>query len=93
MLALATLPLLLSLAVLFAGPIALPRYMVPMIQGSVLMVGLMLTPVRWLPIDRAPDEARPGEEDNDGDGDGDGDDDDATPEREPVPATTPSAAG
>ena len=91
MLALATVPLLLNLAVLFAGPIALPRYMVPMIQGSVLMVGLMLIPVRWLPIDRAPDESRPGEQDNVGDGDAE--DDAATPEREPVPATTPSAAG
>lgn len=53
MLALATVPLLASLLVLVAGPIALQRYMVPMIQGSVLLVGLMLVPVLWLPTGRA----------------------------------------
>jgi hypothetical protein len=50
LLALATVPLFLNLAILVAGPIALPRYMIPMIQGSVLVVGLMLVPVRWLPV-------------------------------------------
>lgn len=49
MLALAAVPILLNLAALVAGPIALTRYMIPMIQGSVLLVGLMLVPVRWLP--------------------------------------------
>jgi hypothetical protein len=55
MLALATVPLFLNLAVLVAGPIALPRYMIPMIQGSVLVVGLMLVPVNWLPAGRGRD--------------------------------------
>jgi Family of unknown function (DUF6020) len=59
MLALATVPLFLSLAVLVAGPIALPRYMVPMLLGGVLLVGLMLVPVRWLPVREASDEAGP----------------------------------
>ncbi|WP_344806966.1 DUF6020 family protein [Microlunatus ginsengisoli] len=48
-LALATVPLFLNLAILVAGPIALPRYMIPLIHGSVLMVGLLLVPIRWLP--------------------------------------------
>jgi hypothetical protein len=46
LLALATVPLFLNLAVLVAGPIALPRYMGPLILGSVLIVGLLLVPVR-----------------------------------------------
>jgi hypothetical protein len=59
MLALATVPLFLNLAVLVAGPIALPRYMIPMIQGSVLVVGLMLVPVNWLPAGRGRDGSGP----------------------------------
>jgi hypothetical protein len=63
MLALATVPLFLNLAVLVAGPIALPRYMVPMLYGSVLMIGLMLVPVRWLPVrEITDDQAEPTEE-------------------------------
>lgn len=54
MLALAAAPVLLNLGVLVAGPIALPRYMVPMIQGSVLLVGLMLVRVQWLPAGAPP---------------------------------------
>ena len=80
MLALATVPLLLNLGVLVAGPIALPRYMVPMLLGSVLLIGLMLAPVRWLPAGRAPDETRPG-----------ADRADANETPEPVPAAVTGA--
>jgi hypothetical protein len=44
---LSTLPLFVNLAFLLAGPVALPRYMYPMVLGSVLAAGLMLVPVRW----------------------------------------------
>lgn len=39
-------PLFMSLAFLVASPIALSRYIVPMIYGSVLAVGMMLVPQR-----------------------------------------------
>lgn len=52
MLALVTVPMFASLLVLFAGPIALQRYMVPMIGGSALLIGLLLIPVSWLPAAR-----------------------------------------
>ena len=81
MLALATVPLFLNLAVLVAGPIALPRYMVPMLQGSVLMVGLMLVPVRWLPKGEVRNETRlPADQADD------------TGTREPVPAAVAGGA-
>jgi hypothetical protein len=47
LLALATVPLLINLAILVASPIPLPRYIIPSLLGSVLLVGLMLVPVRW----------------------------------------------
>lgn len=50
---LSTMPLFVNLAFLVAGPVALPRYMIPMILGSVLVVGLMLVPVRWQPAEWA----------------------------------------
>lgn len=43
----ATVPLLISLAMLVASPIALPRYVLPSIYGSIVLAGLALTPVRW----------------------------------------------
>lgn len=58
-LALATVPTFLTLAILVAGPIALSRYMIPLILGSVLLVGLMLVPVSWLPAGPGPDRVRP----------------------------------
>lgn len=48
-LVLASLPLFVCLAVLIAGPIALPRYLIPSIYGAVLMVGLLLTPTTITP--------------------------------------------
>jgi hypothetical protein len=60
MLALATMPLFLNLLVLVAGPIAFGRYMVPMVLGSVLVAGLLMVPVHWLPARGAPDRARSG---------------------------------
>lgn len=44
---LATVPLLVNLAFLIASPVALPRYILPLVSASVLAIGLMLTPVRW----------------------------------------------
>ncbi len=47
--ALATMPVFINLLILIAGPIALPRYMIPSIYGCVLLIGLTLVPVRWEP--------------------------------------------
>lgn len=44
---LAVSPLLVNLAFLVASPVALPRYILPLVYGSVLAIGMMLTPVRW----------------------------------------------
>ncbi len=46
---LALLPVLVNLAILVAGPIALARYAIPSIYGSVLAVGLLLLPTVWEP--------------------------------------------
>ena len=43
----ATLPVFINLAVLVAGPISLPRYEIPSIYGSVLVVGLTMIPIFW----------------------------------------------
>ncbi|WP_298229858.1 DUF6020 family protein [Gryllotalpicola sp.] len=51
LLALATIPLFLNLGFLVAGPIALSRYMIPSIYGSVLIVGLMTLRI---PLSRRP---------------------------------------
>jgi hypothetical protein len=48
LLALATVPLFVNLLILIAGPLAGERYTVPMIMGSVLLVGLTMVPVSWL---------------------------------------------
>lgn len=42
-------PLLMNLAFLFAGPIALSRYLIPAVMFSTFVVGLMLTRARWEP--------------------------------------------
>lgn len=55
--ALATLPVFVNLAILVAGPISLPRYEIPSIYGSVLLVGLTMLPVLWQP--RRPGSAAP----------------------------------
>lgn len=47
--ALATMPVFINLLILIAGPIALPRYMIPSIYGCVLLIGLTLVPLRWEP--------------------------------------------
>lgn len=49
LLALATIPLFLNLAVLVASPIALPRYIGPSVHGAVLIAGLAMLPLRWQP--------------------------------------------
>ena len=49
MLALATVPLFVNLLVLVAGPVVGGRYLLPMVLGSVLVAGLMMVPVSWLP--------------------------------------------
>ena len=60
---LSTVPMFVNLAFLVAGPIALPRYMVPMLLGSVLVAGLTLVPVRWIAVDpRTRGRRRDGEE-------------------------------
>ncbi|MBF0815201.1 hypothetical protein E4U02_02100 [Microbacterium paludicola] len=40
-------PLFVTLAFLVASPIALSRYIIPMIHGAVFVVGITLTPMRW----------------------------------------------
>jgi hypothetical protein len=60
LLALATVPLLINLLILVAGPIAGMRYMVPMVLGSVLLAGLMMVPVYWQSAGRSQDRARTG---------------------------------
>ncbi len=57
----ATVPMFLGLGVLVAGPIALPRYIIPMVLGAVLLVGLLLTPVRWERRGLVPDRDRDGD--------------------------------
>ena len=47
LLALAAVPLWLNLLFLIAGPIAFGRYVIPMMYGGVLLVGLLLCPLRW----------------------------------------------
>lgn len=47
MLALSTVPQFVYLLILVAGPVPGMRYMVPMILGSVLVVGLTMTPIAW----------------------------------------------
>lgn len=44
LLTMATVPFVVSLAVLVASPVALPRYMLPSILGSLLLIGLCLVP-------------------------------------------------
>jgi hypothetical protein len=44
---LATVPLFVNLAFLMASPVALPRYIIPLLYGAVFAIGLMLTPGRW----------------------------------------------
>ena len=58
MLALATAPQLIYLLVLVAGPAPGMRYMVPVVLGSVLVVGLTMTPVTWQ--SRSDSESGPG---------------------------------
>ena len=56
-LVLATVPVFVNLAILIAGPIALPRYMIPSIYGCVLLAGMVLIPVGWQPRQASPAEA------------------------------------
>ena len=58
LLALATVPLLINLLILVAGPVASGRYLVPMVLGSVLLAGLAMVPVEWLPADRSRERTR-----------------------------------
>ena len=53
LLALATTPLFINLLILVAGPRASGRYIVPMVLGSVLLAGLAMIPVHWLPVGRS----------------------------------------
>jgi hypothetical protein len=59
LLALATVPMFLNLAVLVASPIALPRYIGPSVHGAVLIAGLALLPLRWQPRREIPAETTP----------------------------------
>lgn len=56
---LALVPLLANLAFLVASPVALPRYVLPLVYASVLAAGMMLTPVRWQNRHYAPAPAVP----------------------------------
>ncbi len=58
LLALATAPLFINLLILVAGPRASGRYLVPMVLGSVLLAGLAMVPVDWLPAGRSRERAR-----------------------------------
>ena len=62
LLAIATAPFFINLLVLIAGPVVAGRYMLPMVLGSVLVAGLMLTPVQWLATRQAPDRGHPAAE-------------------------------
>lgn len=56
---LALVPLLANLAFLVASPVALPRYVLPLVYASVLAAGMMMTPVRWQNRHHAPAPAAP----------------------------------
>ncbi|WP_029149319.1 DUF6020 family protein [Microbacterium indicum] len=43
---LATIPMFVTLLFLVASPVALPRYILPMVTGAIFAVGLMMTPAR-----------------------------------------------